>query len=78
MAEHVDRTNSFPTDVDLWRELGAFGLLGITAPPEYGGLGAGYSEHCIAMEARLSVCVVSVGAVCFIRHAFLVMHAFHI
>lgn len=25
---------------------------GITAPPEYGGLGAGYSEHCIAMEVR--------------------------
>lgn len=23
---------------------------GITAPTEYGGLAAGYSEHCIAME----------------------------
>ena len=23
---------------------------GITAPPEYGGLGLGYTEHCIAME----------------------------
>ncbi|KIZ06592.1 isovaleryl-CoA dehydrogenase [Monoraphidium neglectum] len=50
MAEEVDRSNSFPKDVDVWREMGSFGLLGITAPPEYGGLGAGYSEHCIAME----------------------------
>ena len=25
-------------------------LLGVTAPAEYGGLGMGYSEHCIAME----------------------------
>lgn len=50
IAEEVDRTNSFPAHVDLWRELGSFGLLGVTAPPEYGGLGAGYSEHCVAME----------------------------
>lgn len=50
MAEEVDRSNSFPADVDMWREMGSFGLLGITAPTEFGGLGAGYSEHCIAME----------------------------
>ena len=30
--------------------MGEFGLLGITAPPEHGGLGLGYSEHAIAME----------------------------
>ncbi|KXZ48846.1 hypothetical protein GPECTOR_25g431 [Gonium pectorale] len=30
--------------------MGSFGLLGITAPAEYGGLGLGYSEHCVAME----------------------------
>ena len=29
---------------------GDMGLLGITAPEEYGGLGMGYIEHCIAME----------------------------
>lgn len=49
-AEEVDRTNSFPKSVDLWREMGSFGLLGVTAPAEYGGLGLGYAEHCIAME----------------------------
>lgn len=27
-AEHVDKSNNFPTDVDLWREMGEFGLLG--------------------------------------------------
>lgn len=27
-AEEVDRTNNFPTTVDLWQEMGSFGLLG--------------------------------------------------
>jgi isovaleryl-CoA dehydrogenase len=27
-AEHVDRSNNFPTEVDLWKEMGEFGLLG--------------------------------------------------
>lgn len=26
------------------------GLLGVTAPTQYGGLGLGYFEHCLAME----------------------------
>eukprot|EP00878_Enallax_costatus_P003346 GHUV01003554.1.p1 GENE.GHUV01003554.1~~GHUV01003554.1.p1 ORF type:complete len:439 (+),score=84.70 GHUV01003554.1:141-1457(+) len=49
-AEEVDKTNDFPKTVDLWREMGDFGLLGITAPEEYGGLEMGYQAHCIAME----------------------------
>ncbi|GIL75372.1 hypothetical protein Vretimale_7955 [Volvox reticuliferus] len=49
-AEAIDRQNDFPSSVNLWREMGTFGLLGITAPAEYGGLGLGYSEHCVAME----------------------------
>jgi hypothetical protein len=32
-AEHVDRSNNFPTDVDLWRQMGEFGLLGEWIPP---------------------------------------------
>src|SRR6185503_1111280 len=47
-AEEIDRTNSFPRD--LWPELGAIGLLGITVEEEYGGTGLGYLEHCVAME----------------------------
>jgi isovaleryl-CoA dehydrogenase len=27
-AEHVDRSNNFPTEVDLWKQMGEFGLLG--------------------------------------------------
>eukprot|EP00775_Hariotina_reticulata_P003583 gene3583-3849_t len=49
-AEHVDRSNDFPMNVNLWREMGEFGLLGVTAPEEFGGLDMGYQAHCIAME----------------------------
>ena len=47
-AEEIDRTNTFPRD--LWPEMGALGLHGITVEEEYGGSGLGYLEHCVAME----------------------------
>jgi isovaleryl-CoA dehydrogenase len=47
-AEEIDRTNQFPRD--LWPEMGALGLHGITVEEEYGGTGLGYLEHCIAVE----------------------------
>ena len=48
-ARRRDRPRqSFPRD--LWPKLGALGLHGITAPEEYGGLGLGYLEHCVAVE----------------------------
>uniref|UniRef100_A0A7R9YVX4 Isovaleryl-CoA dehydrogenase, mitochondrial n=1 Tax=Chlamydomonas euryale TaxID=1486919 RepID=A0A7R9YVX4_9CHLO len=59
-AADIDRNNAFPEAVDLWAEMGAFGLLGVTAPTEYGGLGLGYAEHCIAME-EISAASGSVG-----------------
>ena len=46
----MDATNSFPKEVNLWREMGDMGLHGITVPEEFGGLGLGYLEHCVAME----------------------------
>jgi len=47
-AEEIDNTNQFPRD--LWPEMGALGLHGITVPEEYGGAGLGYLEHCVAIE----------------------------
>ncbi|CAF2840218.1 unnamed protein product [Rotaria sp. Silwood2] len=49
-ANTIDRDNSFPKLREFWKKLGDLGLLGITAPVEYGGLGLHYTEHCIAME----------------------------
>ena len=47
-AEEIDRTNKFPRD--LWPQMGALGLHGITVEEEFGGSGLGYLEHCVAME----------------------------
>ena len=47
-AAQIDRDNAFPRD--LWPKMGELGLHGVTAPEEYGGLGLGYIEHCVAME----------------------------
>jgi len=47
-ADEIDRTNTFPRD--LWPELGRLGVHGITVGEEWGGLGLGYLEHCVAME----------------------------
>ncbi len=47
-AARIDAENRFPRD--LWPELGALGLLGITVDTEFGGAGLGYLAHVIAME----------------------------
>ena len=47
-ADDIDRSNKFPRD--LWPELGALGLLGITVEEEWSGSGLGYLAHCVAME----------------------------
>jgi isovaleryl-CoA dehydrogenase len=47
-ADEIDRSNQFPRD--LWPEMGALGLHGITVEEDYGGSGLGYLAHCVAME----------------------------
>src|SRR5215469_10935081 len=57
-ANAIDRDNVFPRD--LWPEMGALGLHGITVEEEFGGSGLGYLEHCVAME-EISRASASVG-----------------
>lgn len=58
LAADTDRSNEFPAH--LWQELGALGLLGITADPDFGGSGMGYLAHVVAME-EISRASASVG-----------------
>lgn len=48
LAARIDAEDWFPRD--LWPEMGALGLHGITVEEEFGGLGLGYLEHVIACE----------------------------
>ncbi|GAA4027119.1 isovaleryl-CoA dehydrogenase [Sphingomonas rosea] len=57
IAAQIDRDDRFP--IELWPEMGALGLHGITVEEEWGGLGLGYLEHVVAQEevARASASV---------------------
>ncbi len=59
LAYEIDRDERFPTE--SFAKLRDMGLLGITAPAEYGGAGAGYTEMCIVTE-ELSVACLSTAA----------------
>jgi isovaleryl-CoA dehydrogenase len=57
IAQEIDRNNQFP--MELWKEMGELGLLGVTVEEEYGGVGLGYLAHTIVVEelARTSASV---------------------
>jgi isovaleryl-CoA dehydrogenase len=57
LAARIDEEDWFPTE--LWPEMGALGLHGITVAEEDGGLGLGYLEHVVAQEevARASASI---------------------
>ena len=57
MAQQIDVDNLFPAE--LWSEMGALGLLGVTVPAEFGGAGMSYLAHTVAVEeiARASASV---------------------
>src|SRR6266702_3808291 len=57
-AAEIDRSNQFPSD--LWRKMGALGLLGVTVEEAYGGTLMGYAAHIVAME-EISRASASVG-----------------
>ena len=49
-----DESQEFP--VDIMRELGKLGLLGVLVPEEYGGSGFGYMEYITAVSEVARVC----------------------
>lgn len=49
-ADEIDKDNTFPQLREFWKQLGNLGLLGITAPEQYGGSGLGYLDHCVVIE----------------------------
>src|SRR5258706_15438611 len=46
-AAEIDRSNQFPPD--LWKKMGALGLLGVTVEDTYGGTMMGYGAPHLAM-----------------------------
>ncbi len=48
IAADIDLQNCFPSE--LWTEMGALGLLGITVEEAYGGAGMSYLAHVVAVE----------------------------
>ncbi|MBW2632234.1 MAG: acyl-CoA dehydrogenase family protein [Deltaproteobacteria bacterium] len=59
MAYEIDREERFPTE--NFNRLRDLGLLGITAPAEYGGAGVGYTEMFIVMEELAHACISTSG-----------------
>ncbi|KAG9462004.1 hypothetical protein GDO78_015151 [Eleutherodactylus coqui] len=58
-AQEIDEQNEFKDMRNFYKKLGDLGVLGITAPVEYGGSAMGYLEHVLVVEeiSRVSAAV---------------------
>jgi alkylation response protein AidB-like acyl-CoA dehydrogenase len=74
-AAEIDRTDEFPWD--LYKRMAELDLLGMTAPPEYGGSGADTVSWCVAQEelARGSAVVADAQLLCKLMCDMLLNHA---
>src|SRR3546814_1426842 len=54
----IEAFNDEITDPEIFREMGALGLLGPTIPADYGGVGAGYvrsEEHTSELQSLMRI-----------------------
>jgi len=49
-ADEIDKSNNFADMREFWKKCGDMGLLGITAPAEYGGSEGSYLDHVLVTE----------------------------
>ncbi|HEX4039669.1 MAG TPA: acyl-CoA dehydrogenase family protein [Acidobacteriaceae bacterium] len=68
-----DEASEFP--VDVVRQLGQMGLLGIIFPPEYGGAGLGYTDYMLAIE-ELSAVDGSIGIIVAAHNSLCTNHIY--
>jgi alkylation response protein AidB-like acyl-CoA dehydrogenase len=54
IAAAIDETGEFPSETV--KKMGELGLMGLTAPPEYGGVGADTVSYVLAIEEISKVC----------------------
>jgi isovaleryl-CoA dehydrogenase len=54
-AKELDAAQTFPTE--SWKQAAELGLLGASAPAEYGGAGLGLAELCIVGEELAAACL---------------------
>jgi butyryl-CoA dehydrogenase len=65
-AAELDRTGEFP--LDLIRQCGELGLMGVIVPEEYGGAGMDSISYCLAVE-ELSRCCGSTGVIVSVNNS---------
>ncbi len=68
-----DEASEFP--IDVVKQLGQMGLLGVIFPPEYGGAGLGYVDYMLAIE-ELSAVDGSIGIIVAAHNSLCTNHIF--